>query len=96
MKNCVHNKVAYVLIAATLPMITTSPAYAAGLSRASTVLNTLKENLTMIIPIAATIALMLCGLLYAMRMVHKDTFVYWFIGILIVGSASEITAMIIS
>lgn len=72
------------------------PASAQGLSQAQTVLNTFKSDLTTIIPIVATVALMLCGVLYAMRMMHKDTFVHWFIGILIVGSASEIVSMILT
>ncbi len=84
-------------LAAALPLIVAGrPAAAAGLSQAGQVLQTLQQNLTTMIPVAATVALMLCGLLYAMRMMHKDSFVHWFIGILIVGSASEITAMIIS
>ncbi|WP_029461248.1 TrbC/VirB2 family protein [Solidesulfovibrio alcoholivorans] len=73
-----------------------SPAYAAGLSQATTVLNSIKENLTTIIPILATVALMIIGVMYAMRMMHKDTFVHWLIGIIIAGSAAEITSMIIS
>lgn len=96
MKSNVTNKAVNLGVAVVLAMIAASPAYAAGPSQATTVLNTLKENLTTIVPIAATVALMLCGLLYAMRMMHKDTFVHWFIGILIVGSAAEITSMIIS
>ncbi|WP_244832516.1 TrbC/VirB2 family protein [Caballeronia sp. TF1N1] len=70
-------------------------ANAAGLDQAGTVLNLFKASLTTIIPVVATLALMLCGLFYAMRMMHKDTFVHWFVGILIVGSATEITALIV-
>jgi hypothetical protein len=69
-------------------------AQAAGLDQAAGVVNILKANLTTLIPAIATVALMLCGLFYAMRMMHKDSFVHWFIGILIAGSAAEITAMI--
>ncbi|MDD2859583.1 MAG: TrbC/VirB2 family protein [Acidiphilium sp.] len=79
-----------------LSLLAATPAFAAGLDQATSVLNTFKSDLTTIIPIAATVALMLCGLLYAMRMMHKDTFVHWFIGILIVGSASEIVSMILT
>lgn len=96
MKNHVSNKAANFIIAVMLASIAISPAHAAGLSQATTVVNTLKENLKTIIPVAATVALMLCGVLYAMRMMQKDTFVHWFIGILIVGSAAEITSMIVS
>lgn len=72
------------------------PAYASGLSQATTVLNSVKDNLSTIIPILATVALMIIGVMYAMRMMHKDTFIHWFIGILIAGSAAEITSMMIS
>jgi type IV secretory pathway VirB2 component (pilin) len=89
-------KTAYMTAVLAGVLAVSSPAYAAGLSQASTVLQTLQQNLTTIVPAAATVSLMLCGVLYAMRMMHKDTFVHWFIGILIVGSASEITAMIVS
>lgn len=78
----------------TLPMILVRSANAQGLSQATTVLNTLESNLTTLIPVLATVALMICGVFYAMRMIHKDTFVHWFIGILIAGSAAEITAMV--
>ncbi|CAM2164747.1 Type IV secretion system protein VirB2 [Burkholderia latens] len=96
MKNSKLTMARDIALAFAIAWIATQPAYAAGLSQASNVLNTLKQNLTTIIPIAATLALMFIGLLYAMRMMHKDTFVHWFIGILIVGSAGEITAMIVS
>jgi type IV secretory pathway VirB2 component (pilin) len=94
MKNRV--KAEKLLAALVVAFAAVSPAYAAGLSQASTVLQTLQQNLTTIVPAVATVSLMLCGVLYAMRMMHKDTFIHWFIGILIVGSASEITAMIVS
>lgn len=96
MKNSSLSK-AWAVVAMLMPAaVASGPAYAAGLTQATTVLTTLQQNLTTIVPVAATVALMLCGLLYAMRMMHKDTFIHWFIGILIVGSASEITAMIIT
>lgn len=78
-----------------LLMLASAAAQAAGLDQAAGVVNVLKANLTTVIPVIATVALMLSGLFYAMRMMHKDGFVHWFIGILIVGSAAEITAMII-
>ena len=84
------------LVAALTSMVLATPASAAGLDQAQSVLTTLQTDLTTIIPIIATVALMLSGVFYAMRMIHKDTFVHWFIGILIVGSASEIVSMIVS
>jgi type IV secretory pathway VirB2 component (pilin) len=76
-------------------LLSVPAARAQGLSQASTIMSTLQSNLTTLIPVIATVALMIIGLFYAMRMIHKDAFVHWFVGILIVGSAAEITAMIV-
>ena len=88
-----HRALAIALVLAQAALMA-HPAFAQGLSQAQSVLTTFESDLTTLIPIAATVALMLCGVLYGMRMMQKDTFVHWFIGILIAGSASEITAMI--
>lgn len=69
-------------------------AQAAGLEKAKTVLQTLQEELTTIIPIAAAILLLCLGIGYAGRFVGKDTFVRWAIGIIIGGSAVQITALL--
>jgi hypothetical protein len=92
MKSNVRSRALTIGTAAVL--LFSETAGAAGLSQATSVLNTLKQNLTSVIPVFATVALMLVGALYAARMIHKDTFIHWFIGILVAGSASELTAMI--
>ncbi len=71
-------------------------AHAAGLEKAKSVLETVKQELTTIIPIAAAILLLCLGIGYAGRFVEKDTFVRWAIGIIIGGSAVQITAMFFS
>lgn len=71
-----------------------SVAQAAGLAQATGVLQMLLSSLKTIIPVVATIALIICGVFYAMRMMHKDTFVHWFVGIIIAGSAVEIVALL--
>lgn len=96
MTKTVTNRPFSALAMFVLSLAATRPAAAAGLDQAESVLTSLESDLTTIIPIAATVALMIAGLLYAMRMMHKDTFVHWFIGILIVGSASEIVSVILT
>ena len=49
-----------------------------------------------IIPIVAIIALVALGIGYATKFVEKDTFVRWAIGIIIAGSAAQITALFFS
>lgn len=66
---------------------------AGGLEKATAVLKNLQSELTIIIPIAAAILLLCLGIGYAGRFVDKDTFVRWGIGIIIGGSAVQITAM---
>jgi type IV secretory pathway VirB2 component (pilin) len=67
--------------------------HAQGLTKAKSVLETFRDELTTIIPIIGVIALIMLGIGYATRMVEKDTFVRWAIGIVLAGSAAQITAM---
>lgn len=71
-------------------------AHAGGLDKAKTVLETFQKELTTIVPIAAAVLLLALGIGYAGRFVEKDTFVRWAIGIIIGGSAVQITAMFFS
>lgn len=70
------------------------PASAQGLQKARGILETLQQELTTIIPIAAAVILLLLGIAYAGRFIEKDTFVRWCIGVIIAGSAVQITAML--
>lgn len=83
------------LIGLFVLLLSANAARAAGLAQAASVMSMLQSNLTTLIPVVATVALMIIAIFYAMRMIHKDAFVHWFVGILIVGSAAEITAMIV-
>lgn len=71
-------------------------ALAAGLSRARGALETIESELLTIIPVVAVIALILLAIGYATKSVEKETFYRWAIGVIIAGSAAEITAMLIS
>jgi type IV secretory pathway VirB2 component (pilin) len=79
-------------ILAVLAFLPTA-AHAQGLTKAKNVLETFRDELTTIIPIIGVIALILLGIGYATRMVEKETFVRWAIGIVLAGSAAQITAM---
>jgi len=73
-----------------------SSAFAAGLARAKGALETVKGELLTIIPVVAVIALMLLAVGYATRSVEKETFWRWAVGVIVAGSAAEITAMLFS
>lgn len=71
-----------------------STAIAQGLEKATGVLQNLQTALTSIIPICATILLLFIGLAYAGRFLEKEAAIRWAIGIIIAGSAVQITAML--
>ncbi|TXG97374.1 MAG: conjugal transfer protein [Nevskiaceae bacterium] len=76
-------------------VVTTEVAMAqtGGLAKAKGVMETFKTELTAIIPTIAVIALLALGIGYATKFVEKDTFVRWAIGIIIAGSAAQLTAL---
>lgn len=67
----------------------------AGLEKAKTVLDTIKTEILGIVPIIAVIALIALGVGYAMNSVQKETFMRWAVGLIIVGSAAQITTMLL-
>ena len=79
-----------------LSIFISHPATAAGLSKAKGIVEDFKQELLTIIPIVAIIALILLGIGYATKHVEKDTFIRWAIGIIVAGSAAEITALFFS
>ncbi len=64
-----------------------------GLSKAKGVLESFQDELTDIIPIVAIIALAILGIGYATKFVEKDTFFRWAVGIIVAGSAAQLTAL---
>lgn len=73
-----------------------APASAQGLAKAKTVLEQFQSELTTIIPIAAAVILLCLAIGYAGRFIEKDTFVRWGIGVIVGGSAVQITALFFS
>ena len=67
----------------------------AGLEKAKSVLDTIKTEILGIVPVIAVIALIGLGIGYAINSVQKETFMRWGAGLIIVGSAAQITTMLI-
>lgn len=88
------NRKAVAAFAAMAALVAARPASAQGLEKARGVLETLQQELTTIVPIAAAVILLCLGIAYAGRFIEKDTFVRWSIGVIIAGSAVQITAML--
>ncbi|ETS17204.1 hypothetical protein Q649_00159 [Bartonella quintana JK 73] len=72
------------------------PAYAQarGLENAKKTLDSFKEQLDIIIPIAAALILLCLAIGYAGRYIEKDTFIRWAVGVIIAGSATQIATML--
>lgn len=69
-------------------------AYAAGLEKAKGVLALIETEILVLIPILAGLSLAGMGIGFAMGAVRKETFMKWAIGLIIAGSAAQITAML--
>ena len=65
-----------------------------GLSRARTTLQTLSDNLDIILPIAAVIIGVIIFVLYAAEVMRKDDAIRWGIGVLLAGSAAELVVLL--
>lgn len=76
-------------------MVFTPPAHAVGLEKAKGVLEIIKTEILGIVPIIAVIALIGLGIGYAMNSVNKETFIRWAVGLIIIGSAAQITSMLL-
>jgi len=88
------NNKAGAAFAAVTAFFAASPVSAQGLEKARSILETVQQELTTIIPIAAAVILLCLAIGYAGRFLEKDTFVRWAIGVIIGGSAVQITAML--
>ncbi len=71
-----------------------APASAAGLDKAKGMFETLQSELTTIVPIVAALALLLLSIGYAASFIRKETYFQWVVGVVIAGSATQITAML--
>ena len=85
------NSVSAIVVAFALML--SEQALAGGLTRAKGIFDEFKTELLTIIPVLAVIVLILFAIGYAAKLMEKETFVRWAIGIIIAGSAAEITAL---
>ncbi|MCZ2203610.1 VirB2 family type IV secretion system major pilin TrwL [Bartonella sp. A05] len=74
----------------------THPAYAQSLDNAKNALEGLRDQLKIIIPIAAALILLGLAIGYAGRYIEKDTFIRWAIGVVVAGSATQLANMLFS
>ncbi|WP_254492555.1 VirB2 family type IV secretion system major pilin TrwL [Bartonella sp. B1099] len=76
----------------------THPVYAKAtyLSHAEGALEKLRDDLKLIIPIAAAVILLCLAIGYAGRYIGKDTFVRWSVGVVIAGSAAQFANLLFS
>ena len=90
-------RVLYKLTTASLLFVIHQVAFAqsiGGLSRARTTLQTLSDNLDIILPIAAVIIGVIIFVLYAAEVMRKDDAIRWGIGVLLAGSAAELVVLL--
>src|SRR5690606_5600545 len=65
-----------------------------GLTPAQTTLQTHRDNLDVILPIAAVIICVIIFVLYAAEVMRKDDAIRWGIGVLLAGSAAELVVLL--
>ncbi|TKR56039.1 conjugal transfer protein [Allopusillimonas ginsengisoli] len=65
-----------------------------GLAKAQTTLTIIKDNLLVILPIAAIIIGLIIVVLYMAEIMRKDDMVRWLIGLVVAGSIAEIVALL--
>jgi len=69
--------------------------HAQGLSKATSFLENIRDQLTLWIPIIAVIAGLVLVIAYWFNMIQKDTFIRWLVGLIIAGSILEIVALFV-
>ncbi len=80
-----------------MAMVAGAPAAEAqGLSKARSVLQNFQGELMLLVPIVAVISLVLLAVLWATKVIRFHSLVQWGGGVLIVGCASQLVAMLMS
>jgi len=72
------------------------PASAQGLTRARTILESLQENIEILIPIFAVIVGIVVWGFYMARWMERDAFIRWLIGLVGVASVAQVVAMFLT
>ncbi|WP_375659914.1 MULTISPECIES: VirB2 family type IV secretion system major pilin TrwL [unclassified Bartonella] len=93
LQTIIRNKTTKVSAALTV-FFMANPVYAQQLTTAKGALEKLRDDLKLLIPIAAAVILLCLAIGYAGRYIGKDTFVRWAIGVVIAGSAAELAGLL--
>ncbi|WP_336580075.1 conjugal transfer protein [Alcaligenes sp. CHO6] len=90
-----HRLVRHLYQTAVLAMLTTGVAHAqvGGLTKARTSLETFRDNLYIILPIACVVVGLVIWVLYAAEVMRKDDAIRWGIGVLGAGSVAEMVVL---
>ncbi|WP_336276684.1 VirB2 family type IV secretion system major pilin TrwL [Bartonella sp. CB178] len=64
------------------------------LKTAENALKALKDDLSILVPIAAAVILICLAVSYAGRFIDKSTFLRWSVGVIVAGSAWELAGML--
>ncbi|WP_375670243.1 VirB2 family type IV secretion system major pilin TrwL [Bartonella sp. PS7NMGDW] len=89
-----NNKITAISAALTVFFMSNPVCAQAKLTNAKTALEKLRDDLKLLIPIAAAVILLCLAIGYAGRYIGKDTFVRWAIGVVIAGSAAELAKLL--
>lgn len=77
-----------------MPTVTFAQQAAGGLKKAETALGSFRDQLYIILPIAAVIVGVIIAVLYAAEIMRKDDAVRWAIGVVLAGSIAEIVVLL--
>jgi len=89
-----HSNPFFILVTFLSLNLLSPSAHAEGLTKAKGVLELIKTELLGIVPVIAAIALVGMGIGYAMNSIQKETFIKWAVGLIVAGSAAQITTML--
>ncbi|WP_183193424.1 VirB2 family type IV secretion system major pilin TrwL [Bartonella fuyuanensis] len=90
-----NNKIITISANIIVYLMSSSMSAQAQMANTERALKALQEDLTKnIIPIAAAVILLCLAIGYAGRYIEKDTFIRWALGVIIAGSATQLTALL--
>ncbi|WP_332065810.1 VirB2 family type IV secretion system major pilin TrwL [Bartonella sp. CB189] len=90
-----NNKITFAIAAMTI-FFMDNPAFAKDeLKKAKDTIDSLQTELGKIVPTLAAVILLCLAISYAGRFIERDTFLRWSVGVILAGSAAEISKLLI-
>ncbi len=89
----INNKITFSIAAMTI-FFMDNPVFAKNLEKAKTAIEALQKELNIIVPTLAAVILLCLAISYAGRFIERDTFLRWSVGVILAGSAVEISTML--